>query len=65
MILSGSGTSFELLAVIFQDFQTNLSELLAVILQARENTKRIRDGIVAEFGRVRRAGCLFFRGALK
>jgi hypothetical protein len=53
------------MAVIFQNFQANFSNFLAVLLEARKNAKRVRDGIFAEFARVRGAGGLLLRRPLE
>jgi hypothetical protein len=51
--------------VIFENFQANFSDFLAVLLEACKNAKRVRDGIFAEFARVRGAGGLLLRSPLE
>ena len=59
MILPG------LLPVVLQNFQTNFSQLVTILLQARQHAKRVGDKIAAELGGVGRAGCLLLRRTLQ
>jgi len=39
-----------LLSVVFQDLQTNFSQFLAVLLEARKNPKCVGDGVLTKSG---------------